>query len=88
VEIRCRVVQARGRTLVRTAITDYGTGIAPELLSQIFEPFFSSKKPGEGTGLGLSISAGLVKDFQGEIRVESKLGEYTTIIIDLPAYEE
>ena len=88
VEISCRVVQSQGRNLIRTELTDYGTGIAPELLPQIFEPFFSSKKPGEGTGLGLSISAGLVKDFQGELKVESELGEHTTMTVDLPAYEE
>ncbi|MBA3002460.1 MAG: PAS domain-containing protein [Desulfurivibrio sp.] len=86
-EIRCLTVQSQGRTVVRTEITDYGDGIPPELLSQIFEPFFSSKKPGEGTGLGLSISAGLVKDFQGQLRVESELGEHTTLTVDLPAYE-
>ncbi len=88
VEIRCRAVQGKGCTLLRTEITDYGAGIPSELLTQIFEPFFSSKKPGEGTGLGLSISAGLVRDFQGELRVESELGEHTTMIVDLPAYEE
>ena len=88
VEIRCRAVQSRGRTLLRTEITDYGPGIPPELLTQIFEPFFSSKKPGEGTGLGLSISAGLVRDFQGELRVESELGQHTTMAVDLPAYED
>lgn len=88
VEIRCQAVQEKGRTLLRTEITDYGSGIPLELLTQIFEPFFSSKKPGEGTGLGLSISAGLVRDFQGELRVESKLGEHTTMTVDLPAYEE
>ena len=88
VEIRCRAVQGQGHTLLRTEITDYGAGIPPELLTQIFEPFFSSKKPGEGTGLGLSISAGLVRDFQGELRVESELGAHTTMTVDLPAYEE
>jgi len=88
VEIRCRAVQSQGHIVLRTEITDYGAGIPPELLTQIFEPFFSSKKPGEGTGLGLSISAGLVRDFQGELRVESELGEHTTMIVDLPAYEE
>ena len=74
--------------MVRTEITDHGEGIPPEMLSQIFEPFFSSKKPGEGTGLGLSISAGLIRDFQGELRVASELGVYTTMTVDLPAYEE
>jgi len=88
VEIRCRLVQNQGRTLIRTELTDYGAGIPPEILSQIFEPFFSSKKSGEGTGLGLSISAGLVRDFQGELRVESELGAYTTLTVDLPVYEQ
>ncbi|MFH1021288.1 MAG: ATP-binding protein, partial [Pseudomonadota bacterium] len=88
VRIRCRPLQSKGRVLVRTEITDYGSGIPPELLPHIFEPFFSSKKSGEGTGVGLSISAGLVRDFQGEIRVESEMGDHTTMTIDLPAYEE
>lgn len=86
-EIRCRAVQGREGAMVRTEVTDYGDGIPPELLTQIFEPFFSSKKPGEGTGLGLSISAGLIKDFRGQLRVESEPGEHTTLIVDLPAYE-
>jgi len=88
VEIRCRAVQDQGRTLLRTEIIDYGTGIPEEILTKIFEPFFSSKKSGEGTGLGLSISADLVKDFQGELRAESELGKYTAMIVDLPAYDE
>ncbi|MDG4476090.1 PAS domain-containing sensor histidine kinase [Thiovibrio frasassiensis] len=88
VEIRCQAVENQGRHLVRTQITDYGPGISPELLTRIFEPFFSSKKPGEGTGLGLSISAGLVRDFQGQLRVESEPGSHTTMTVDLPAYAE
>ena len=85
VEIRCRAIQKNGHSLLRTEVTDYGAGIPPEVLPQIFEPFFSSKKPGEGTGLGLSISAGLIRDFHGELRVESELGEFTTLTVDLPA---
>jgi PAS domain S-box-containing protein len=87
-KVRCRTLKDQGRTLVRTEITDYGEGIAPELLTHIFEPFFSSKKPGEGTGLGLSISAGLVRDFQGKLTVESELGKFTTMTVDLPACEK
>ena len=59
-------------------MTDVGTGIPEEIIGNIFDPFFSSKKPGDGTGLGLSISHGLVKDFNGYLRVESKIGEYTS----------
>jgi len=74
---------ADGR-FVRTKVTDYGTGIPREIIDHIFEPFFSSKKPGEGTGLGLSISHGIIKGFKGHLRVESVAGEYTTMMVDLP----
>ncbi|MGV1098257.1 PAS domain-containing sensor histidine kinase [Thiovibrio sp. JS02] len=85
-EIECSTLVLAEKSYVRTAITDHGIGIPPEILSHIFEPFFSSKKPGEGTGLGLSISQGLVKDFQGFLSVSSEPGSHTTMIVDLPAH--
>ena len=69
---------------IRLTFTDYGIGIEPEILDRLFDPFFSTKPKGEGTGLGLSISHGLVRDHGGYIRVQSKLGEWTRFIIDLP----
>jgi signal transduction histidine kinase len=54
------------------------------LLQRIFEPFFTSKPPGEGTGLGLSISYGIIKDHKGVFRVNSILHKFTEMIIELP----
>jgi len=66
-------------------ITDTGAGIAPEHLSHIFEPFFTTKKIGEGTGLGLSIVYDIItKNHNGDIEVNSKTGEGTIFIIELP----
>lgn len=65
-------------------IQDTGTGIKEEHLTKIFEPFFTTKPAGEGTGLGLSVTYGIVKDHKGEIKAESKHGEWTRFTIQLP----
>jgi CheY-like chemotaxis protein len=65
-------------------VIDNGPGISQENLPKIFDPFFSTKEPGEGTGLGLSLSYGIIKEHQGEILVESELGKGSTFIIKLP----
>lgn len=66
-------------------LSDNGTGIPPETLPQIFNPFFTTKDVGEGTGLGLSISYDIiVNKHRGDLSVESKLGEGTTFTIKLP----
>jgi two-component system NtrC family sensor kinase len=69
---------------VRLDILDNGSGIAPDVLPHIFEPFFSTKEPGEGTGLGLSVVYGIVEDHGGWIAVESELGKGTTFSVFLP----
>jgi signal transduction histidine kinase len=66
-------------------VEDTGTGIAPEDLERIFEPFFSRKPKGQGTGLGLTISRQIVKEMNGEIRVRSRPGEGTVFTIEFPA---
>lgn len=63
---------------------DSGNGIKEENLNKIFEPFFTTKKEGKGTGLGLWVSYGIVKSFQGDIKVQSKIGKGTTFTIKLP----
>jgi two-component system, cell cycle sensor histidine kinase and response regulator CckA len=67
---------------VRLTVTDTGCGMTPEVLSRIFEPFFSTKP--KGTGLGLSNVYSIIQQAGGEISAESQLGIGTTIIIHLP----
>jgi signal transduction histidine kinase len=66
-------------------VEDTGTGIAPEDLDRIFQPLFSRKPPGQGTGLGLAICQKIVREMDGEIQVESRLGRGSVFSIYLPA---
>lgn len=65
-------------------VSDTGKGIAEEHLAQLFDPFFTTKPVGEGTGLGLSVSYGIIQKHNGDITVDSALGEGTTFTVRLP----
>ena len=65
-------------------VTDNGTGIDPELLDKIIEPYFTTKRVGEGSGLGLSSVVGFVDQSGGTMRIFSKLGVGTTVELFLP----
>ena len=65
-------------------VTDTGGGISEDVLPRIFDPFFSTKPPGEGTGLGLATIYGIVTQSAGHVFVESKVGEGTTMTVALP----
>jgi signal transduction histidine kinase/ActR/RegA family two-component response regulator len=67
------------------SVADTGTGIPPEVLPRIFEPFFSTKAPDRGTGLGLSTVAGIIKNHNGFIQIHSQIGQGTEFRIYLPA---
>jgi two-component system NtrC family sensor kinase len=66
------------------SVKDNGNGIPPKVLDKIFQPFFTTKPSGQGTGLGLSLSYDIIKAHGGEIKVETKDGEYAEFIIQLP----
>ena len=68
-------------------IADTGPGIAVDALARIFEPYFTTKRPGEGTGLGLFVTRTLVENLGGRIEVRSAVGEGTTFSVILPAEE-
>jgi two-component system, cell cycle sensor histidine kinase and response regulator CckA len=71
---------------VLVEVIDTGTGIAPDIIDKIFEPFFSTKEVGKGTGLGLSTVYGIVKQTGGFIFPESEVGRGTTFRIFVPRH--
>ncbi len=64
--------------------TDTGSGIAPQHMAKLTEPFFTTKEPGKGTGLGLSLTYSMIKEHHGELEFDSALGKGTTVIVRLP----
>ncbi len=69
---------------VMVDIDDDGPGINKDIIDKIFDPFFSTKEPGQGTGLGLSVSYGIIREHDGEIRVQSRQGNGTRFTVILP----
>ncbi|MHB8791647.1 MAG: PAS domain-containing sensor histidine kinase [Desulfobulbaceae bacterium] len=80
-----QVIAVEDRAYVRIIVQDLGTGIPDEIVAKIFEPFYSSKTMGEGTGLGLNISRDIVARHEGRLTVDTRDGQYTSLIVDLPA---
>lgn len=75
---------AAGGRQLELRVRDDGTGIAPEILPQIFEPFLTTKETGHGVGLGLAISRSIVERHGGSIEAQSELGRGTNFTVHLP----
>ena len=69
---------------VAVDVSDTGIGMTEEVKNKILEPFFTTKKVGKGTGLGVSISYGIIKDYEGDIQIESVVGKGTTFKLTFP----
>lgn len=79
-----RLVAAADNQAVRLTVSDRGAGIDPETLAKIFDPFFSTKAPGQGRGLGLAVSHRIVEEAGGRIEVASRAGEGSSFTVVLP----
>jgi len=80
--LSARADSARARVFLHVA--DTGPGIPPEIEARIFEPFFSTKPPGQGTGLGLALCRGMVENHGGAISVKSRPGRGAVFVVELP----
>jgi signal transduction histidine kinase len=69
---------------VQICVSDTGTGMAPVVIERAFDPFYTTKDPGQGTGLGLSQVFGFIKQSRGHVKIYSELGEGTIVKIYLP----
>jgi signal transduction histidine kinase len=76
------------REYVAISVSDTGSGMTQEVAAKAFEPFFTTKPVGQGTGLGLSQVLGFAQQSGGEVRIDSRVGEGTTITILLPRSRE
>lgn len=69
---------------VQVLVTDDGIGLSPAEAAHIFEPFYTTKEPGQGTGLGLATSQRIIQQHGGDIEVVSRPGEGATFVVRLP----
>lgn len=81
-QLTIRTVAAGNRLVIE--VKDTGTGISPEHMSKIYEPFFTTKEVGKGTGLGLAVCYGIISDHGGRLNVRSNIDKGTTFSIHLP----
>jgi len=79
--ITARTCWEASQNLIWLEVEDTGVGIPEQMMSQIFEPFFSTKKQDKGVGLGLSVVYGIIKEHHGSIKVKSEMGKGSNFIV-------
>ena len=84
VRVRTRLVNDSGKQFIQVDITDNGVGMSEQKMSQIFNPFFTTKGVGQGTGLGLSIVKGILDDHDATIEITSEIDKGTTFLLSFP----
>lgn len=84
-KIELRAYRDDSQKAVIAEVIDNGTGIPEDLRGMVFQPFFTTKEPGEGTGLGLSVASKIVEEHKGRIELESQEGEGSVFRVILPA---
>lgn len=84
---RVRVQTGWENSHITVTISDNGPGIPPAQLKRVLEPFFTTKAPGQGTGLGLSTCYRIIKQHGGDLRLDSQVGQGTTVVVTLPVAE-
>ncbi len=82
--VRIEVRSAAGIPCLTVGVSDTGHGIGRDEITQIFEPFYTTKGDGKGTGLGLAVSLGIIRRHEGTIEVVSERGKGTTFLVSLP----
>lgn len=87
-EGRIAISSAAENGHVLISVADTGVGIPAEELEKVFEPFYTTKETGQGMGLGLAITYGIVKDYGGNITIESTPGQGTAFVLSFPGLEQ
>lgn len=85
ISISTEVEEGPGGTFICLKVSDTGCGMTEEVKTKALEPFFTTKDAARGTGLGLSISSGIISEHGGDIAIESRPGQGTSVVVRLPS---